>query len=331
MKGEVEIVRTFEQIDADIKNAIVRVGRDSYDVGLGLLEMKTSRAYPGTFEDYVERELPFSWRYAKRIMKWTYEVPKGPTGPLLTERAYRALLDGKSLRTKERERAAKAADVEALAPGPAVVPGEWWQLGRHHLYCGDTSSGIFVDSCPAASLAFADPPYGAKAAKWDDALVWSHDWLSDKATVTAATPGIVSIFDFARRTSMPYRWSVACWIDNGMTRGALGFGNWIYVALFSPSSLHRNAQDFLRLSIKSSESKDTTHKGRKPGGLLAWLLDTFSDEDDVVIDPFAGSGTTLLVAEKMGRNCFTGEIEPEFCSEIIARWQTLTGEVASRV
>jgi DNA modification methylase len=110
-----------------------------------------------------------------------------------------------------------------------------------------------------------------------------------------------------------------------MTRGALGFGNWIYAAIFSDSSLHRNAQDFVRVSIKANESDNTVHKGRKPSEFIAWLIGLFTKRGDSVIDPFLGSGTTLLVAETMGRICYGGEINPEFCAEIIARWETMTG------
>jgi len=110
-----------------------------------------------------------------------------------------------------------------------------------------------------------------------------------------------------------------------MTRGALGFGNWIYAALFSEDSLHRNAQDFVRVSIKANESGETVHKGRKPSEFMAWLLGVFTNPGDGVIDPFLGSGTTLLVAESMGRICYGGEINPDFCAEIIARWEAMTG------
>jgi len=239
---------------------------------------------------------------------------------------------------REQERAqvlatiAKAQQLsnEAAEKDVCVKPGEWWQLGRHRLYCGDTSSEEFISECPKAAFAFADPPYGAQAAEWDNEFVWAHDYLASLAEVTAVTPGIVSIFDFARITKMPYAWSIACWIDNGMTRGALGFGNWIYVALFSASSLYRNAQDFVRVSISGAETRETTHKGRKPSGLIVWLLQTFTNDGDVVIDPFAGSGTTLLVAESMGRTCVTGEIDHDFCTAIILRWQKATGQVAHR-
>jgi len=257
---------------------------------------------------------------AKRLVE---ELDAGKT---TIHAAYKAVV--KESEKQERKQAAEAAERQiAAAPKRTieVQPGDWWRLGRHLLFCGDTSSQEFIERMPSVPFAFADPPYNAGVAEWDEGFEWRHDWLIEKAQVVAVTPGISSIFDFARITKMPYKWSVACWIDNGMTRGALGFGNWIYAALFSDGSLHRNAQDFVRVSIKANESDNTVHKGRKPSEFIAWLLGLFTQRGDSVIDPFLGSGTTLLVAESMGRTCYGGEINPEFCAEIIARWESMTG------
>jgi hypothetical protein len=197
------------------------------------------------------------------------------------------------------------------------------------LYCGDTSSENFIKQLPDAKFAFADPPYNAGVADWDNSFAWQHDWLTEKAGIVAVTPGIISIFDFARITKMPYRWSMSCWIDNGMTRSPLGFGNWIYIALFSEdSNLHCNCQDIVRVSIKTNETGETKHKGRKPAEMMVNLLNMFTQEKDIVIDPFLGSGTTLLAAETTNRICYSGEISPEYCSEIIERWQHKTGKKA---
>ncbi len=235
----------------------------------------------------------------------------------------------KELKKRQQERAAQQVDQAAgQALKREVKTGQFWRLGPHTLYCGDTSAAKFRDAAPACALAFADPPYGAEVAAWDSAFYWEHDWLINVADVVAVTPGIISIFEFARKTQMPYRWSAACWIDNGMTRGAMGFGNWIYVALFSQSSIYRNAQDFCKTSISVSETDQTKHKGRKPAGLLLWLLQTFTETGNTVIDPFLGSGTTLLAAQASGRVCYGGEKEPLHCDEIISRWESQTGEVA---
>ena len=204
--------------------------------------------------------------------------------------------------------------------------GQWWQLGQHLLYCGDTSQPEFYEALPDVPFAFADPPYNANSAEWDNDFCWSHDWLSDKAAIVAVTPGIASIFDFAKTTTMLYRWALACWIKNGMTRGALGFGNWIYTAIFSNSqSIHKNKQDFLSVTIATSETEETSHKGRKPSRYMDKLIELFTTPGQLVIDPFAGSGATLFSCERKKRKCICGEIEPIFCREIVRRWESTTG------
>jgi len=219
-------------------------------------------------------------------------------------------------------------------PKPDVQPGEWWALGNYRLYCGDTSQPAFYERVDQCGFAFADPPYNAGAAAWDSGFVWAHDWLIDKAPIVAVTPGIEPIQDFfVNATAMPYRWSIAAWITNGMTRGALGFGNWIYIALFAheDTSLHRTAQDIIRLSIETSESKDTDHKGRKPSELMKQLIELFTEPGEYIVDPFLGSGSTLFAADALNRVCVGGEINPEFCNQIIERWQTATGQAAQRI
>ena len=279
----------------------------------------------GSHETY--RKANKIWEAAKKGDETAKKLVEGlDSGKTTVHAAYKTVV--KENEKQERKQAAEVTERHMAAPArPAieVQPGEWWRLGHHLLFCGDTSSDQFVDRMPSVPFAFADPPYNAGVAEWDEGFEWRHDWLIEKARVVAVTPGISSIFDFARITKMPYKWSVACWIDNGMTRGALGFGNWIYAALFSDGSLHRNAQDFVRVSIKANESDNTVHKGRKPSEFIAWLIGLFTKQGDSVIDPFLGSGTTLLVAESMGRICYGGEINPEFCAEIIARWESMTG------
>ena len=218
-----------------------------------------------------------------------------------------------------------------VASRPAVESGQWWQLGAHRLYCGDTSQTDFIESLPKdAALAFADPPYNAGKAEWDSAFVWAHDYLADCAGIVLVTPGISSIFDFARLTAMPYRWSLAAWIDNGLCRAAVGFGIWVYIALFSRAeSINRQAQDHLRVTISAADTPNSAHPSRKPAALMAQLVKTYSAEGDTVIDPFAGSGSTLFACEASGRACITGEINPEYCGEIIARWEAATGGKAA--
>ena len=223
-----------------------------------------------------------------------------------------------------------------------VETGQFWKLGDHILYCGNTASDEFVsflrDMPFKATFAFADPPYGADVADWDKEFYWEHDYLIDVADTVAVTPGIVSIFEFAALTTMPYKWSHATWITNGMTRGALGFGNWIYTALFATDKKHlgSNQQDFFKVEIDVSETSETSHRGRKPLRMIIELINMFgglhSDgRTPLIIDPFGGSGTTLLACQSCEVPCITGEISPEYCKAIIGRWEKLSGLKAEKM
>lgn len=247
----------------------------------------------------------------------------------LSSGAAKSLVDAKRQAVRERAQDASTA-VETLGAKPrtGIADGQVWKLGRHTLFVGDTGSDTFKLICEPAALAFADPPYNANAAGWDNNFAWQHDYLGTFAPVTVVTPGISAIYDFARLTALPYKWSLACWITNGMTRGALGFGNWIYASVFSSESVHRNAQDFYKVTINSGESGETDHKGRKPAAFIGWLIETFSNENETVIDPFLGSGTTLLMAEELNRACIGGELSADYCGKIISRWESLTGQTA---
>lgn len=241
----------------------------------------------------------------------------------------------KDAERRAREAAREEATAKALAAmtatmeqAPSVetdkLPAElskWWQLGRHLLYCGDSTDPEFVERTRGARLAFADPPYNAGKADWDHGFVWAHDYLADSAEIVLVTPGISAIADFFAVTRMPYRWSIAAHITNGMTRGALGFGNWIYAAVFSRTrSIYRNAQDHMRLAINASTTHESGHESRKPANLLVRLIDLFTDEGDTVVDPFLGSGTTLFAADQTGRTCIGAELNPTYQAEIIARY-----------
>lgn len=237
----------------------------------------------------------------------------------------------KTEKKAEREQARKKVEATTgVKVDERCSLGDVWILGDHVLYCGDTSTDDFRNLiCDRvvgkAALAFADPPYGANVEGYDDSkFYWDHDYLADAADVVVVTPGIVSIFELARRTAMPYRWSLAAWITNGMTRGAVGFGNWMYAAVFSAGSVFRQAQDFSKVTISNAEAEDTDHPTRKPTEYVQWIVETFSKPKQWVIDPFLGSGQTLMVCEASGRRCIGGELDPKFCSEIVARWEAMT-------
>ena len=70
------------------------------------------------------------------------------------------------------------------------------------------------------------------------------------------------------------------------------------------------------------------HPTVKPVALVADAIRDCSKRNGLVLDPFAGSGTTLIAAEKTGRHAAVLELEPRYVDLVIARWQNLTGQEA---
>jgi site-specific DNA-methyltransferase (adenine-specific) len=66
------------------------------------------------------------------------------------------------------------------------------------------------------------------------------------------------------------------------------------------------------------------HPTPKPLGLLQELIAASAPSRGLILDPFAGSGSTLVASERTGRVCFAGEIEPRYCDIVVARWEALT-------
>jgi len=70
------------------------------------------------------------------------------------------------------------------------------------------------------------------------------------------------------------------------------------------------------------------HPTVKPVAMVADAILDCSKRDDIVLDSFLGSGTTLMAAERVGRACYALELDPLYIDVAIRRWQTITGEDA---
>jgi DNA modification methylase len=79
---------------------------------------------------------------------------------------------------------------------------------------------------------------------------------------------------------------------------------------------------------KGTEDLLALHPTVKPIALVADAILDCTKRDDIVLDPFIGSGTTILAAERTGRRCFGIEIDPIYVDTAVARWERLTGRKA---
>lgn len=73
------------------------------------------------------------------------------------------------------------------------------------------------------------------------------------------------------------------------------------------------------------------HPTMKPVALVANCLMDGTEEGDIVLDVFGGSGTTMIACEQLGRKCRIMELDPHYCDVIIARWEKMTGKKAEKI
>ncbi|MFN3615391.1 MAG: DNA-methyltransferase, partial [Rubrimonas sp.] len=74
-----------------------------------------------------------------------------------------------------------------------------------------------------------------------------------------------------------------------------------------------------------------SHPAVFPVALVEAVLAAFTDPGDLVFEPFCGSGTQLIAAERTGRRCCAVELDPVYCDVAVRRWEMATGRAANRI
>lgn len=78
-------------------------------------------------------------------------------------------------------------------------------------------------------------------------------------------------------------------------------------------------------------TKSKEHPTMKPIALIVEALENSSVKNNIVLDLFGGSGSTLIACEQTNRKCRTMELDPKYCDVIIKRWENLTGKKAQKI
>ena len=80
--------------------------------------------------------------------------------------------------------------------------------------------------------------------------------------------------------------------------------------------------------IRDGEHEKRVHPTQKPIRMLSEILKDFSKENEVIVDVFGGSGSTLIACEQLNRTCYMAELDPHYCDVILQRWENFTGRKA---
>ena len=88
-----------------------------------------------------------------------------------------------------------------------------------------------------------------------------------------------------------------------------------------------NQKGVVRIFKQASEKTNRVHPTQKPVSLPEWCFNRW-ELGKIIADPFLGSGSTLIAAEKTKRKCYGMELDPKYCDVIVKRWEDFTGKKA---
>ena len=250
-------------------------------------------------------------------------------------------------------------DVPETPEEPISRPGDLWLLGNHRLLCGDSTVVTDYEKVLGevkADLCFCDPPYNVdyaggvgaeKAGKGrrikNDALGEAFgQFLYDACTlINAHTDGAVYICMSSSELntlqaafkSAGGHWSTfIIWAKDRFTLGRADYQRQYEPILYGwPEGVKRHwcgDRDQGDVWNIQRPSKNDLHPTMKPVALVERAIRNSSRKGDLVFDPFGGSGTTLIAAEKTGRHASLIELDPKYVDVIIRRWQEFTGREA---
>lgn len=239
-------------------------------------------------------------------------------------------------------------------------PGDLFIIGDHRLLCGDSTKLEDVNRLlggQQADLYITDPPYNvAYVGKTKDALTIENDKMADgdfsqflvdafKAANDNMKPGAAFYIWHADSEGFNFRgackdigWDVKeclIWNKNQMVLGRQDY-QWKHEPClygWKPGAPHNWYSDRKQTTVidMSKPNRSEDHPTMKPVGLFAYQIENSSKPGDIVLDSFAGSGTTMVACEKMRRKAMLMELDPKYCDVIIRRYIQESGNLDLKV
>jgi DNA modification methylase len=271
-----------------------------------------------------------------------------------------------SLEVRERRERVESFDLdsalEEATRTPRTKPGELWALGEHRLLCGDATKSEDVERLlggARAAMAFLDPPYNVSLGDHGgqgrgsrrrriandslDPVAWEIFVRAWARTLLAGVDGALYICMSSKELPLVSRvlaeegghWSdTIIWPKDRFVLGRADYQRSyepIWYGWREGASHHwcgdRDQDDVWEIDRPSDAP---LHPTMKPLALMERAIANSSLPGDLVVDLFAGSGSTLIAAERTGRRCAAIELDPVYVDVILGRWESFSGGRAER-
>lgn len=246
-------------------------------------------------------------------------------------------------------------EVPEVEEETVTQPGDLWVLGEHRLLCGDSTRGSDFEALMAGArsdLLLTDPPYNV-AYEGGTGLTIQNDNMADgdfrkflatmfEHAFAAMKPGAAFYVWHGPTESYNFHGGVRdcgqeirqclVWDKGSLVMGRQDY-QWRHEAClygWKSGAAHSWYSDRKQTTLLNfaKPSRSAEHPTMKPVEMIAYQMGNSTGPQGLVLDPFLGSGTTLIAAEQLGRKCYGLELDPRYCDVIVRRWHKLTGQRA---
>lgn len=251
-------------------------------------------------------------------------------------------------------------DAPERPAAPVAQPGDLWICGEHRVLCGDATSATDVEKVLRGELAdmcFTDPPYGVDYANSPKdkqrgkhrPILNDHPGAELEAMLLAANTNVLGVTKGAIYVCMASaaldtlqkvfrdaggRWSTfVIWAKHTFTLGRADYQRQYEPILYGwkdgADHFWCGARDQGDVWHFDRPARNDLHPTMKPVALVERAIRNSSKSRDIVLDPFGGSGTTMIAAERTGRRARLVELDPKYVDVVVQRWQAFTGGKAT--
>lgn len=237
---------------------------------------------------------------------------------------------------------------------PITKVGDVWLLGKHRLLCGNSTQEddvMRLMNNQYADMLLTDPPYNvdyegtAGKIKNDNMNETEfYNLLIDafKNMHSVAKSGCPIYVFHADTEGLNFRNAfknagfklAQClvWVKNTFVMGRQDY-QWKHEPIlygWKEGKAHYFIDSRSQNTVLEFDkpTRNAEHPTMKPIDLLVYLIKNSSKENNLIVDLFGGSGSSLIAAEQSNRICYTMELDPRYCDVIKKRWETLTGQKA---
>lgn len=254
-------------------------------------------------------------------------------------------------------------DVPEIENEPVTKRGDVWLLGDHRVMCGDSTSESEVEKLmngKKADMVFTSPPYNGDThldyGKGNNKKLYENNtdkWTSSEYiefctkaldNLFLVTEGFIfwnvnynakSRYEYIKVIN-PYierLWETIIWKKTGMPIASGLTRNCEFIFCFKNGERKHLSEEFKTefnlwdiSNIGAQDKKN--HRACFPVELPEKGINIGSKPNELILEPFLGSGSTLIACEKVNRKCYGMELDEHYCDVIVKRWEDFTGKKA---